>query len=198
MQYGIYDDNGIFIKIYDHTHPGDRAIVLTDEQAEDINNYRVNMTTNTAYMLPSCPLKYWKMVNGAYTEMTTTEKEIVDANEIITLKQSKSAGFYQQTMNHIESVMPQWRLNRWRRYYDIAQKVMTSGYSALNMIEKSEYDSFPDPGETHETCMVYVPACLQWTVDCITAHKTAEVELQNATTVDEIAAVVVQYPTYPA
>jgi hypothetical protein len=97
----------------------------------------------------------------------------------------------------IDSKMPQWRLNRWRRYYDLTQKVLESGYNELNDIEKSEYDCFPDPGETHEICQKYVPLALQWCVDCINAHKEATINVFNATTVEGLLeASKIDYPEW--
>ncbi|MCK9544579.1 MAG: hypothetical protein M0R03_21370 [Novosphingobium sp.] len=97
----------------------------------------------------------------------------------------------------IDDKMPQWRLNRWRRYYDLTQKVLEFGYNTLNDIEKIEYDCFPDPGETHEICQQYVPLALQWCIDCINAHKDATVKVFNATTIEELLeASKIDYPTW--
>ena len=101
-----------------------------------------------------------------------------------------------QTEAHIDSKMPQWRLNRWRRYFDLYTKI--SGGGTLNEIEQYEYDCFPDPGETHEICQAYVSLALKWCADCITAHKNALVALSQATTTTQIeAAKNVSYPTWP-
>ena len=93
--------------------------------------------------------------------------------------------------------MPQWRLNRWRRYYDLTQKVLDTGYETLNTVEQSEYDCFPDPGETHEQCQVYVPLALKWCADCINAHKVSVAAIYQATTVEELkSAGNVSYPAW--
>ena len=102
-----------------------------------------------------------------------------------------------KTEKIIDEKMPQWRMNRWRRYYDLTQKYLSDSTS-LNEIEKIEYDSFPDPGESHELCQQYVPLCLKWCVDCVNAHKLASVALYQATTMEDmIAAGNITYPPWP-
>lgn len=100
-----------------------------------------------------------------------------------------------ETFDYVEAKMPQWRLNRWRRYYDICQKIAVS--ASVTELDQEEYDTFPDPGETQEQCQTYVSLALQWCLDCIAAYKLAVVAVSQATTPEEIAvARIVNYPPW--
>ena len=117
------------------------------------------------------------------------------SNEVV-LDYSKAVIELQKlTETYIDAYMPQWRLNRWRRYYDLSEKLKGGG--TLNTIEQSEYDSFPDSGETHEICQSYVPLALQWCIDCISAHKTALLTLSTASTLEELnSSIIANYPPW--
>lgn len=139
-----------------------------------------------------------------WVETNIPEKTIIDSEEVyltitdgtVVLDKYKAIVKMQKdTEVYIDTYMPQWRLNRWRRYYDLYQKVNNS--QTLNTIEQSEYDSFPDSNETHIICQSYVPLALQWCIDCITAHKTALLNVAAATTLEELnAATIVNYPSW--
>ena len=135
----------------------------------------------------------------------TPEKEVV--NDLVFLKivdnnvvldYSKAVNELQRlTESHIDLYMPQWRLNRWRRYYDLSEKIKGGG--TLNSIEQAEYDSFPDTGETHEICQTYVPLALQWCIDCIAAHKNALINVASSTTLEELeSSIIITYPPWIA
>jgi len=95
------------------------------------------------------------------------------------------AGYLQEkTQNYIEKYMPQWRLNRWRRYYDLRQKVLAG--LTLNMVEQSEYDCFPDPTEQHADCDGYVGPVLKWCADVIVEHNKVYFGMFGASTIENI------------
>lgn len=118
---------------------------------------------------------------------------------VLTLDQVKSiflSELQTKTYSIIESKMPQWRLNRWRRYYDLRNKVLSN--IQLNPVEQSEYDCFPDISETHEDCDAYVGPCLIWCGSVITEHNRVVDAIKNATTVEAVEAAFdsVNYPQF--
>lgn len=120
----------------------------------------------------------------------------IDKSEIVSptfpSKSLRIANLVKKTEAFIEFRLPQWRLNRWRAYYDLSKKS-----ESLDTLEQVEYDSFPDASETHEICQQYVAIGLSWCINCILAHKAAILAVQQATTIDElVAAEVIVYPTW--
>lgn len=100
-----------------------------------------------------------------------------------------------QTYAHIASKMPDWRLNRWKSYWYLTQKV--NNELILTDLEQAEYDAFPDPTETHVQCQEYVPLALQWVIDCINYHKTVGIAISQAATQEELDSITVSYPEFP-
>ena len=92
-----------------------------------------------------------------------------------------------QSQRYIETYMPQWRLNRWRRYYDLRNKVLAS--VALNTVEQAEYDCFPDLNETHTQCDAYVGPALQWCSLVVVEHNRVQFGMLAATTIEQILSV---------
>jgi hypothetical protein len=89
-----------------------------------------------------------------------------------------------QTQRYIETYMPQWRLNRWRRYYDLRLKVVNN--ISLNTVEQIEYNCFPDLNETHDQCDVYVGPALEWCSLVVIEHSRVQFGMLAATTIEQI------------
>ena len=100
------------------------------------------------------------------------------------------------TYGYIDQYMPEWRLNRWRRYYDLRLKVLDS--ITLNPVEQAEYNCFPDPVESHEDCDVYVGPVLQWTIDCLIEHNRVFFGMYLCQTNEEILSLynTLSYPPF--
>lgn len=105
--------------------------------------------------------------------------------------------FKAQVQAYIATKMPDWRLNRWKSYHQYAKRVESGSISALDAYELAEYNSFLDPGETHEQCAQYVPVALNWVVDCVVAHGAAAQAVFAATTDEELQAVQQTLPEWP-
>ena len=101
-----------------------------------------------------------------------------------------------RTRGYINIYMPEWRLNRWRRWYDIREKVKVN--QTLSPIEQSEYDCFPDPTETQEICDTYVGPVLQWVVDVINEHNRIAFGMYAQTTFEDLLALYnsLSYPPF--
>jgi hypothetical protein len=79
----------------------------------------------------------------------------------------------------------------WQQIHETGETVTVPGST------QAEYDSFPDQGETHDICQAYVPMALQWCIDCISAHKTAIINIQKSTTIEELnQAKIINYPDW--
>lgn len=135
-------------------------------------------------------------LDGEGNEVEINKNEVVSPNAPSRKKLLEK--MKKETELIIDEKMPQWRLNRWRRYYDLYQKVLLTDLTSLNEIELIEYESFPDPGETHQMCQQYVPLALKWCADCINTHKLATIALYQSTTLDELlSASNIVYPEWP-
>lgn len=121
----------------------------------------------------------------------TEEPDPVVVRPLAEVKAEKITMLSSQTYGNISKYMPDWRLNRWKAYYQLSKKTI------LDTLEQAEYDAFLDTGETHAQCSVYVPIALQWVIDCINYHKTVEAAITAATTEAGVNAVVVSYPVWP-
>ena len=100
-----------------------------------------------------------------------------------------------ETFDYIEKYMPQWRMNRWRRYYDLRNKIIAE--IELNTVEQAEYDCFPDANETHADCDVYVGPCLKWCSDVVVEHNRVHFGMLSSTTIEEVLSIKNSI-TYPA
>lgn len=134
----------------------------------------------------------WKGETGTFPETEYPNSRVLSASDVqrIYLEQLQ-----RRTMGLIEASLPQWRLNRWRRYYDISLKVKAN--VQLSQVEQKEYDCFPSPGETHDICFAYVTDALEWAADVIAEHNRVEALIRSTTdAVDvEIAFNQVAYPS---
>jgi hypothetical protein len=110
--------------------------------------------------------------------------------------QIHAAQIQTKTFEYIERYMPQWRLNRWRRYYDLRQKVLAQ--QTLNLVEQAEYDCFPDPTETHAQCDVYVGPVLKWCSDVVLEHNRVYFGIFAATNIENILSIKnsISYPPF--
>jgi hypothetical protein len=101
-----------------------------------------------------------------------------------------------KTLLLIDSYLPQWRLNRWRRYYDISTKISSGG--TLTPVEQKEYDCFPSPGETQAQCIAYVEAALKWAADVVNEHNRVESQIKAATVPEDVPLIFEQinYPQW--
>jgi len=60
-------------------YPESISASITQDQANNKELYRVNPNTKAVYAIPTCDLKYRKVIDNVILEMTTAEKAVVDA-----------------------------------------------------------------------------------------------------------------------
>jgi hypothetical protein len=118
---------------------------------------------------------------AATFDAVTYRSEVMSVQDVAMLY---GAHLKAETFQHIENYMPQWRMARWRRYYDLRNKVLSK--AELNEVEKAEYDCFPDPIETHEDCDKYVSLALLWCSLCVVEHNRVYFGMLAAKSIEEI------------
>jgi len=134
----------------------------------------------------------WSGEVGSFPESTYTST-IMTLQEVATVYANQTQF---NTFAYIEKYMPQWRLNRWRRYYDLRNKVLAS--LTLNIVEQAEYDCFPDPTETHENCDLYVGPVLKWCSDVVMEHNRIFFGIYAASSIEDILSIKndINYPPF--
>lgn len=99
-----------------------------------------------------------------------------------------------ETCYRISEIMPDWRIVRWKSYCELYEIIQSGG--SLNVRQQKEYDAFLDT-ETHEVAYNNAVLGLNWISDTIEAHKICQVSILNATTIEEIKSLKVNYPIFP-
>lgn len=193
---------GIYLKgfVEDNQEVPYPSIPVTPEQAaeieKDYHNWYINPHTLEPYRKPTVSdPRFVRLENDVWVEIPEEEKQAIRQQDFLAKKQNMLSNLQSQTYNYIASRMPDWRLNRWKSYYALSQKVANN--IPLTALEQAEYDSFLDPGETHADCAAYVPIGLQWVLDCIEYHKQLYLAIYNAQTQEELDAIPIEYPIYP-
>ncbi|MCP5102552.1 MAG: hypothetical protein GY950_04195 [bacterium] len=115
----------------------------------------------------------------------------------LTLEQAveyRLTGLHQSTYRTITTYMPEWRQIRWNEFVKLYEKAAAG--NTLTPLEQTNYDGFPEEGETHEGCYSNCTAAFQWIVQCIAQHEQKKPEIMQAGGIDALKAV--PDPDYPA
>jgi len=196
----LYSESGRIIDVVDDNVECSGLFFTITEQTYDtiknsIDAYRVNPNNQTLYMKPTCPDIFIKIIDNVWIEMTEEEKQQHMRTFLTALITDKIKQLQSRTYNYICEHMPDWRLNRWKSYYNLSIRLQNQ--QPLNELEQMEYDSFPDPGETHSECMQYVPIALSWVIAVINYNNSLVEQYFQCTSLEDIQNIEVTYPVWP-
>lgn len=100
------------------------------------------------------------------------------------------------TATRIYSYMPPGKQTNWREYMKLHEAVLRG--ETLTPLDQAFYDTFPGHNESHKKAYDKCVKVFQWVIQCIAANNEKEKLIENATTADEILAVLdPEYPPWP-
>lgn len=191
--------NGIILNGFadDDQEVVDNYVTITQELADTIKTNYNTWYMDTVALIPrqapqNISLEYIKFDNGMFVEMTDVEKADVDAQQLLIYKQNTIKTLRAEVLIYISNSLSDSEYNRLKSYRELSKKV--SANITLDTIEQSEYDTFPNIGETHSDCLIRVTTILEWVFSCLQYCKINCEYIDSATSK---ISTIIEYPPFP-